>query len=247
MTLGDIQNKIYSLTGTDVNSYSNAQMLIDLNLWQHRIVTMITDSQDESDWDDTNHGDYPSLTVPLSLNRDYFIPQTEHVISIKDISVSYDGTTWNKAKPMDIAATEMPNAPASATTQNTTNDNLFPKTDPAYDIKYNAIFLYPRAVQADIDAGGKIFIEWTREAKEFSLSDLTTGTVVPGFDTAFHPMMAYGASYEYLFSKKDFNAADRVKPTLDDLEARLRRQYGNKQKDRVLFMKPSDSITQGYK
>lgn len=247
MILSDIQQKIYTETNTDSTSYPNAKMLVDLNIWQSYITAMITDSQDESDFDDINHGDYPIVTTPLSVNRDYLIPQSEKVINIKTVNVSYDGVNWYRARPVDDGELNLSFPPSSATTANSTLDNYFSVNDPRYDVKYNAVFLYPKPTQVHVDAGGQIQIEWTREAKELTSSDLTTGTMTPGFDLAFQPMMAYGPAYEYFCSKKMFDSADRVKAKLDELELRLRRQYGSKQKDRVMALTANDEINLGYK
>ena len=231
MTIGDISTKITQLTGASTDEYTNAQRLIDINLWQQKIIGMIFDSQDESDYDDPRHGDYPRLTTPMTTNRDYSIPVTEAVLKIRDVSVSYDGTNWYRATPIDFAGTGITDAPASATTQNTTTDAQFSKTAPRYDIKFGSLFLYPKPVQADVDAGGSIMIEWFREPKNFTSSDLTTGTEIPGFDNTFHPMLAYGPAYEWC-SARSLPQTERIYRELADYEMRLRKQYSSKQLDR---------------
>jgi hypothetical protein len=247
MQLSEIQSKIYSLTNTDSTSFPNDKMVIDLNIWQNKVVSMILDSQDESDYDDTyGHGDYASGTYPLTINRDYQIAQSEGVINIKSVSISYDGINYYRATPVDIASLDIANAPATATTQQATIDQDFVKTSPQYDYKFNSLFIYPKPSQADVDAGGKIYVEWSRNAKEITLSELSTGTKVPSFDTAFHEMLAYGPAYEYALSKQ-LPIATFCKQQLVESESRLRRQYGSKVKDRQTFMKPSDDIIHGYK
>lgn len=239
MTLAEIQSKIYALTSTDSASYPNATMLIDLNIWQHKIASMIIDSQDGGDYDDINYTDYPQLTTPLTTNRDYSIPQTEGVINIKTVSISYDGVNWVRAIPFDSGATGLPAVPASATTGNTVLDQSFSYAEPRYDPKYNSVFIYPKATQAQVDAGGQIFIEWSRDAKPFTLSDLTTGTLIPSFDTAFHAMLAYGCALEYSISTELDNQKE-IKAELDNYELRLRRQYGSKNRDAVIDIRDAN-------
>ncbi len=246
MNLSEIQSKTYSLTNTDSTSYPNAKMVVDENIWLHKVVSMINDSQDESDYDDPNHGDYPSLTTPLTLNRDYFISPTENVINIKEVSVSYDGVNYYRATPLDLGATELPDNPASATAASAVLDANFSKTAPQYDVKFNAIFLYPKASQADVDAGGKIFIQWSRDAKDLTTSDLSTGTLVPGFDLAFHPILAYGPAWEFAVANQLPNK-NEIAIQLQDYEARLRRQYGSKQKDREMALSANNELTNGFK
>ena len=72
----------------------------------------------------------------------------------------------------------------------------------------------------------------------FTSSDYTSGTKIPGFDTAFHPMLAYGASYEFFLATGQNQDASTTKVTLDDYERRLTQTYGKKEIDRTLAMVP---------
>lgn len=243
MTLSDIATKARSLTGTDSTTYTNANLLIDINLWQHKIVTMIMGSQDESDFDDNRNTTFPNKTTPMvSGQRDYGIPVSEKVIAIKRVDITYDGVNWVKAEPID--SSEIPFGIGTAgSTQETTLDGKFSKSAPRYDSKNNSVLIYPRANDADVTAGAKIRIEWSREMNEITLSELTTGTVVPGFDSAFHPMLAYGPAFEYSSSKLLPQKND-IFAVLQDYEVRLIKAYGSKQKDRDYQLKAS---TQNYK
>lgn len=234
MTLSDINTKISQLTGVDTTSagYPSAARLIDINSWQHRILTMIMGSQDESDFDDQRNTTYPDATTPLvDGQRDYSIPVSEKVLAIKRVDISYDGVNYYKAEPID--SNEIPTGIGrfADTAAENKLDGEFSRTSPRYDTKNNAIFVYPRPITGDAAAGGKIRIQWVREMTEITSGELTAGTVVPGFDSAFHPMLAYGPAYDYCFINK-LPQAKEIKETLKELEARLIRIYGAKQKDR---------------
>lgn len=193
---------------------------------------MIMDSQDEDSFDDQRNTDYPIKTSPLTTNRDYAIPVSEDVLKIKSLSVSYDGTNYHRATPLDIIEmNDIGDAPSNATTQNTTIDANFSKVAPRYSVKFNSIWLYPMASSSDVSGGGKMIIEWFRGATQFTLSDLTTGTAVPGFDSSFHMMLAYGVAYEFC-EAKGLPQAERLKNELNEYEQRLRKQYSSKQLDR---------------
>ena len=238
MTIGEISTKITNLTGQDTTNYSNADRLIDINIWLHKVGSIIRDSQDESDFDDLNLSDYPNLNTPLVAGqRDYPIPVSEHMISIKNVSVCYDGTNTVKATPIDASELDIGLAPLTKTTTQNIIDSYFTRTNPRYDTAYNSVFLYPRAVAADVTAGGYIFIEWQRDLDPFTSSELTSGTKVPGFDTTYHPILAYGPAYDFLFSHKVYDKADRILPILSDWEARLRREYATKNRDRTYQLK----------
>lgn len=231
MTLSEISTKITELTGQSTVAYPNANRLININIWGQKVVSMILDSQDESDFDDQRRTDYPVLTTPLTTNRDYTIPVSEKVLKIKDVSISYDGTNVYRASPFDVSASEFPITPSASTTANSLVDSYFSKTSPSYDIKYNSVFIYPVASSSDVSGGGFIVFEWFREFQEFTLAELTTGTEVPGFDSTFHAILAYGAAYEWAFAKS-LPAAPRILQGLQEWENRLRKQYSSKQLDR---------------
>jgi hypothetical protein len=239
MTIGDINNKISALTRMDTNGYTSENRLIDINIWVHKVQSMIFTSMDEYDFDDYNYTDYPNLTTPLVAGqRDYTIPNTEKVVSIKRVDISYDGVNYYRATPIDTGEMYQGLGPSSATAQQTKTDSNFDKTNPRYDVAYNSVFIYPAPVAADVTNGGKIFVEWSRELKEFTATDLTNGTAVPGFDTEFHPILAYGPAYEFLQSTGQQNEAAFVEKSLKDLEARLIATFGKKQLDRDLSVVP---------
>lgn len=241
MTLGDISQKITDITNVDTTVYTNVSRLIDINIWLHRVQSMIYTSMDEVDFDDQNYSDYPQLTAPLvSGQRDYTIPTSEKVVSFKRVDISYDGQNYYRATPIDSGEMQQGLGPASATAQNAKTDTLFAKTAPRYDCAYNSVFIYPAPTDADVANGGKIFIEWTRELKEFTATDLTNGTAIPGFDTEFHAILAYGPAYEFLLGTGQNVDTTYVAKSLQELEQRLIATYGKKQLDRSM------SLVRGY-
>ena len=232
-TLSYINTKISNLTTTDTNQFPNSDRLIDLNRWLSNIVTMIFDSQDEDSFDDQRNTDYPILTASLTTNRDYAIRVAEDVLKINSVSICYDGVNIYRATPIDIKQFDsIGNAPSTATVGNSTVDAQFSRTSPSYSTKFNSLFLYPRATASDVAAGGYMIIEWLRNATPFTLSELNTGTVVPGFDSNFHLMLAYGVAYDYCVSKGLPQKPDIEKELLK-YEVALRKQYASKQKDRA--------------
>lgn len=243
MTIGEISTKITQLTGADTtsNGYPSANRLIDINNWYHKVVsTMIYPAQDESDFDDQRNTTYPIKYVIFEAGqRDYPIPVSEKVVALKRCDISWDGgATWCKAEPID--SNEIPDGMGrgSDTAAENTLDGNFDKTHPRYDSKYNSIFVYPRPTQTDEDNGALMKLEWQREVTPFTSGELTTGTEVPGFDTAFHPILAYGPAFEYAVINNP-PLAKSLFSVLQDYEARLNKAYGLKQKDRELQLRDS--------
>lgn len=209
-----------------------AQFTASINHWYHQVVTMILQSQDEWDFDDNNYTDYPVLTTPLVAGqRDYVIPITEKVLKIKRVDICYDGTSnvCYKAEPLDSGEMGL------GLGNDTNTDARFSKTQPYYDVKGNAIWIYPMADATNVTNSGIIRIEWSREVDEFTTSDTTQE---PGFDEPFHRMLSLGASYDYLL-QRDNPRADRLKQLLNEYEVRLRNYYSSKQTDRHYTLKPA--------
>ena len=225
-TIATIATKARGLVETDSTSYPDAELAIDLNVWYHKIATMILDSQDESDFDDPNHGDYPNLTFALvTAQRDYTIAVAEKVLKIKRLDVTYDGVNYYRAEPIDTGDME------GGLGNDTVTDSRFSKTSPRYDYSYGSLFLYPRASAADVTAGAQGIVEWQRQIKDITSSDISTGTMVPGIDDPWHAMLAYGAAFEYAL-KHGHEKKDDFAAMLVDFEARLKSHYSRKQLDR---------------
>lgn len=210
-----------TISGTAV---LKSQFTQGLNNWYHKVVTMILSAQDEWDFDDSNHTDFPVLTTNLvASQQDYSIPVSEKVLKIKRMEVTYDGTNWYKAEPLDI--NEVGHA-----TDTTTISSMFSTSKPYYDVQYGSIFLYPIPT-SNVTAGLKIW--WTREIDEFTTSDTTQE---PGIDEPFHEMLPLGASFDYCVAKGLAKKND-IFTVLQDYEKRLKEFYGSKQKDRKYVMK----------
>lgn len=222
MTLADIQNKIYFLTNTSSNDFPNVDMLISLNNAQDKIQTMIISAQDGWDFDDSNKTDLPSMTTGLVANQpDYQLPTG--TLNIKRVEYTPDGTNWYRVNPFDI----------NERNDDTNDLSDLSATEPYYDILGQSIVIYPTP-DTTVASGLKLWI--ARSATAFTSGDLTTGTLVPGFDIGFHEMLALFASYDYAVAKGLQNLPI-LKTELQEYERRLKEYYGLKQKDRQIVAK----------
>lgn len=242
-TLGAVANKARSLAHADTASWPSvgtpplSSLLTDINLWYEKIVTMILESQDDSDFDDQRSTTYPIKTTPLVAGqRDYSIPVSEQVLKIKRVDITYDGTNYYRATPFDNGV------PAWGFGNPTNEDSNMLKQAPWYDVQYNSIFIYPLAVAADVSAGAQIRIEWERDITVFTTgdyaSDLSDSTVIPGIDAPWHMMIAYGAAYEFA-NNNNLPQLQNIKQDLADWEGRLRTAYGKKDLDTLLALRPA--------
>lgn len=243
MTLGDIAKKARSYTNTDINSYPDANLLIDINIWYQKLVTMIFESQDDTDFDDARRTDYPVQTQAMIANqRDYQMQVSEAVLKIKRVDLTYDGSHWYRAEPFDTGSFRFGIGYDAATSTDVVFDQHFIQQNPRYDVAYGSVWIMPMPLAADVTNGGTIRVEWERNVIPFVVGDytsvLTDSTVVPGFDAPFHPMLALGAGFEYAFTRQ-LPQLVQIQQQLTDWETRLRQAYGRKELDTRLNLAPS--------
>jgi len=231
MTLADINALITLKSNADTNSFPNATRLILINQWYEKIVSMILDSMDDWDWDDTNRATEAIVTKSMVANQNYvLLAVSDAIIKVKRVEVTYDGTNWYKAEPMDINQRGL-------ATNTTSVQQDYNTAQPFYDQQGLYMYLYPIPT-TNSSNGVRIWVH--REPTEFTSGDLTTGTAKPGFDTAFHPMMALGPAFEWT-EAKGMPRAQSLGVELADYEVRLRRQYSTKNVDSDM------SLTAAYK
>ncbi len=198
---------------------------------------MIFESQDDSNFDDARNTNYPIVTTPLvAAQRDYAIPVSENVLKIKRVDICYDGTNYYRATQMDSGL------PQWGMGNQTNEDANFVQQAPYYSVKYNSLFIYPALTTTT--ANSFLRIEWERAVTLFSKtadypsSAMSTSTTIPGIDLPWHPMIAYGAAYEFA-NANNLPQLQNIKQDLVDWEARLRIAYGHKALDEMLYLKPA--------
>lgn len=254
MNIGDIATKARALVNTDSVQYTDANLLIDLNKWYQEIGSIILEAQDDVDFDDLNNTTYPIYTTPLTTNRDISIPASLNLLALKRVDISYDGTNYYRAVAVDNASEQRGMGPLTGdVTMDTQIDSRYVKTSPRFDYKFNGLFLYPKASAADVTAGAQALIEFYRSVCPLTLtgsdtpagtgklyvgaSTLAAGTAIPGFETPFHPFLAYGAAYEYAITM-NLPQMKAIGNELQKYEQRIRTYYGNKNKDFKLQFTP---------
>ncbi len=190
-------------TGITGNTALFQQFTRWANKWNKIAVKMLLNAQDGFDVDDINYTTYPSGTYNGTTNRDYSFSSTEKLLKIKSVGISYDGTNYVRAYPID--SLEFPNV-----AKDPNIDGKFSKANPRFDPKANSIDIYPKFTTDEVSAGAKVYVEFFREPRDLA----TTGT--DSYIIENENIVTKGASYEY---------ASLYKP---DLAASLRLDlYGN--------------------
>lgn len=226
MNLSDINTKVNRLTKADTTDYPNANRLIDLNAWNQKVVTWILAAQDSSDFDDANHTGYSTLSTDLvSGQRDYNFGISDGVVGIKRVEISYDGVNAYLSTPIDSSEIQTPLMESY-----TDIDNDFSTSAPGHDWKYNSLFIYPKPTATL----GKIEVEVSRTARDFTSGEFTTGTITPGFDNNFHIVLAYGMAYEYALENLTSEKATDIMNVISDYKKSIILQYGKKEQNKPL-------------
>lgn len=184
MTINDIVQRIYKNTKTNASSYDAPTMLIDINVAENRVISLINRSDSKWQWDDTNNTDLPIATAALvSGQQDYTLATS--FLSIDRVDIMDTSGNWTRLQPIDQHEVRIQGL------------STYLKT-PGLPIQYDklgaSVFLYPPSNYSQ-NASLKIF--FSRGPNEFTSADVSTGTKQPGFNSLFHDLIPLWVSYDY--------------------------------------------------
>lgn len=199
-----------------------------INSNYHKVVTMIFESMDGWDFDDPNLANTGFIKTYnlVADTASVTLPVADKILKVKRVEITYDGTTWYHAAPIDI------NEYGDVSVQATIAGH-FKQTQPYYDLVGNYVYLYP-VPEANSTNGLKLWV--AREVDEFTTADTTQE---PGFDEPFHEMLAVGASRDYAI-QEGLSNTESLAAVFSEYEQRLRRYYGKKEDDRHLVLKSTN-------
>lgn len=170
--------------GTITNSTQKFAYFNNLvNNW-YRISAFIAWKADKA-WafDDTNHTTFPQFTTTLvDDQRDYTLPSTAlrlRQVEVKDVSGNYYTLRYMREDDFRLAS------------EKEQEDSAIP-TD--YRLVGNSIILYPNVDSSLVTTSAGLRVTVDREVDPFTVSDTTQE---PGLPAQFHPILYYGASFEY--------------------------------------------------
>jgi hypothetical protein len=214
------------LTNTNSTTYSDTDLDASINTYNDLFCTEILDSMDE--WDFS--ADYATTNLVAS-QQEYILPTD--ILKIKRVEISYDGTNWYLANPMDINE-------RGDTNDSTSVNNDFSTSAPYYDLMDESIMLYPIPSAAST-AGLKVWYEK-------SPTTITT-SVNPGFVQPFHKGLCYGAAKDYFdkYSEVAANANKAVSAdnNLEKYIQRMKAFYRKRNQDRKYTIEPA-FVDYGY-
>lgn len=216
MNIKQLDERVTFLTGLGTDIYLPADRLSSINKYYDQLHSIILESQDEWDFDDSNSVDLPIAKTTLTTTGIYSLPST--IYKLNKLEVNY-GSGLIKVNPLDLNETGL------------SEDEVLARAtvdDPRYRIFGQTIKLYPKPT-SEVAEGLQIYYD--REVAEFTSADVTTGTKKPGLDRLWHDYLSIGASVDagIKFSLSNLSS---LETKLQDMENRIRKYYGDKNIDR---------------
>lgn len=217
MNIAQLDSRVTFLTGLGTDIYLPADRLSSINKYYDQLHSIILESQDEWDFDDSNSVDLPIASTNILANTGvYSLPST--IYKLNKLEVNY-GSGFIKVNPLDLNETGL------------SEDEVLSRAsveDPRYRIFGQTVKLYPTPTSA-VTSGLQIYYD--REVAEFTSAEVTTGTKKPGLDRLWHDYLSIGASVDGAL-KFTLSNLSALETKLQDMEVRIRKYYGDKNIDR---------------
>lgn len=209
-----LRNFTRFITDTDTATYTDLDLDASLNTYYDLFCTEILDSMDEWDFQ------AEIATADLVSGQQEYVFPTD-ILKIKRVEVTFDGTTWRKAEPMDINEIGNPTDTASISRN-------FSVSEPYFDLMDTSLMLYP-IPSANVTAGLKIWYEKL-------VTQLSAVTDEPGIARPFHKGICYGAAKDYFEKYIDVGSnsvkAQTAGANLETFIQRAKAYYRKKSQDR---------------
>lgn len=207
------------LTNTNTTTYASGDALASVNRWYQFIISEVLQAMD--DWD--FQGEYGTANLVAS-QQEYTLPSD--ILKIKRVEVTYDGTNWYTASPMDLSE-------RADATDSTSVNNDFNTAEPFYDLMDNSLFLYPIPT-ANSTGGLKIWYE--KEGTEL------TNTSEPNLPEFAQKALSYGMAMDYFekYSERDgfTNKRNLMKQELNEIIEKTKEHFNTKHQDRPYRITP---------
>ena len=223
MTLAELRSFTRFLTNTNTTTYTDTDLDFSLNSQYDIFTAVILNSMD--DWD--FQADYATTDL-VTGQKEYTLPSD--IIKIKRVEITYDGTTWHEATPMDI------NERTSAT-DTTSVASDFSTAVPMYDLMDSSLFLYPIPT-ANATAGLKVWYEK-------NVTHLSGTTDVPVIIKSFHKGLCYGAAEDFFDKYPTKGDANKMQIKKEGIISLMAETYRKHNQDRPYSMTPA-YVDYGY-
>lgn len=223
MNIGSIKSDTRFLCGSTSGTYSDTDLVRNVNIAYHDVARLIWDSADGWNYDDSNASTLPVAKTTLVHNQsDYSLPSTAqrvHRVEVKDSQGN-----WLKLVPIDQAdvKTAMPEFLGG-----TLGTPIY------YDLVGRSVTLYPTPHSGYVTTVSGMAVHVDRDVTEFAVTATTT---TPGFATPFHRILSYSAAldFEQDNQQREFLAVQKRR-----MEEGLARFYSRRSTENPRVMQPA--------
>jgi hypothetical protein len=190
MTTTALKALIHDIVDTNTSTFPDARMVRGMNVSQNKVVNVIAESDQLSEWDDDNFTDLPEGTINIvSGQRSYNLREDENFANLRVVCkvfilTSATGTDYTEIKREGKSFSTVTGVPTS---YRMSGSRLVFDIEPNYS------------------ATNGIRVLFIREPQEILTSDTTKELGIP---TAFHHLVALYTAYDFARSKTLDNRND---------------------------------------
>ena len=215
----------------------------EVNEWYRKVMGWIFEACGNWSFDDSNFTNLPIGKLDCVLDQhDYSFP-TDYV-EIEEIHYKDSSGIWHELTPLDRKEISGQGGLESGVIGGVVNQasEEFLKTSgtPKYYDKFaNSFWLYPAPNRTSTD-GDSIRVYHTRDASYTATTTNTGGPFIstdttkePGFNVLWHPVLAYGAAYNYAIAN---GRVDKIPTLLNEIErfhVMIQQHYARRKQDEV--------------
>jgi hypothetical protein len=188
-------------TGSDVESYKNADKLRNMNRWYHKVQDIIIDSM--GSWIFKGNWACDDL---IKNQEEYIFPS--NILTINRVEVRYDtgDNDWVRAKNVPLEQVQY--------ILSNTTDKIGSKVSPIYWLPDTLSMVLRPIPDKDITEGIRIW--YTRD-----ITELINDTDEPEFAEPFHRILSLGASLDYVIANQILEKRNTIKSELNEMIDRL--------------------------
>lgn len=212
MDFSTIKNDIHFFCSTTSATYSDANVVRNVNGWFNKTVSWILESDNRWQWDDKNNEDLPVGECNLVSGQKNYQFDSQW-LKVLRVDVQDGNGNWVKLTPLDQADIiggydQFENVSGVPQYYDTIGESLVLMPTPNYSV----------------DAGLQV---QAQRVGDYFISTDTTKT--PGFAQPFHRILSLGASYDWAIVNNP-SKATTLRSEIEQLKTELQTFYGERAK-----------------
>ena len=238
---------LFGSSTANTTEYPLADKTRQMNKWYRTVMGWIFQYAGNWSFDDSNYTDLPySRANCVTGQKDYTFP-TDYV-EIEGISYKDASGIWHKLVPLDrreVGISQSQSGVIGGIANLDHEEFLKNNGTPKYYDKFGNHFrMYPAADRTSTD-GDSLRVYHSRDA---SLTGTTSGTggpfistdttKVPGFNILWHPVLAYGAAYDYAVAKSRTDKISILFTEIERFRQQIQEHYARRKQDERAVLLP---------